>query len=68
MNEDALKFLEIDRYYVFFKDGTWRTCTSDQWKEEQLWKLDTIEYTCWVGGKHIVRVLKAVMDRYAHTI
>lgn len=60
--DDALELFGEKRYYIFFKDGTWRTATDDQWKKEQLWKLP-IEASGHVGGEFDVRVLRAILAR-----
>lgn len=61
--KDVLEFLSVRRFYVFFADGTWRTCTNVQWKEEQIWKLKPI-VSGWVGCEFDAKVISAVIERF----
>ena len=63
--EEVARLLREKRYYVFFADGSWRTCTEagDEWKKEQLWKLHPTA-TGWEGGEFLIRVVEAAYDRY----
>lgn len=63
MNPAVLELLKVKRFYVFFKDGTWRTAIGNQWKEEQIWKLEP-EKTGWVGGEFDAQVLQAAISRF----
>lgn len=55
--------LAKSRYYVVFADGSWRTASQDEWKEEQLWKLHPVK-TFWCGGEEILTALELVYARY----
>ena len=63
--DEVATLLREKRFYVFFADGSWRTCSEkgDEWKVEQLWKLP-IEASGWEGGEFLVRVVEAAYERY----
>lgn len=65
ISDEAKKFLSKKRFYVFFPDGTWRTCEEGQWKEEQVYKLP-VDRTGWFElSEFDIRVIQAVTDRYS---
>lgn len=60
LNEDDLALFAEKRFYVFFRDGSWRTATQEQWKLEKLYQHQGIERSFWFGGEDAVMVIKKV--------